>query len=287
LPRLPLGHGIALRPWHYEPLTTSAPSVDWLELITEGFLGVHGGIRYEILERLRRDWPLALHGTRLSIGSVDPLDGAYLAAVREVVERVEPVWVSDHLVWSSFGGRQLDLLPLPYTEESLDHVARRVLEVQDVLTRPILLENPSSYVSFAESTLTEWEFLSELCARTDCGILLDVNNLHVSAVNNAVDPHRYLDGLPVDRVAEIHVAGHRDAGGVLLDTHEGPVPSDVWELYRGALTRFGPQPTIVEWDHGSPRLEDLVAESTRAAQIERETYDARRNTSGVLCADVR
>jgi uncharacterized protein (UPF0276 family) len=215
--------------------------------------------------------PVVLHGVSLSIGSVDPLSESYLAGLERLVARVEPAMVTDHLCWGTQRGRYVhDLLPLPYTEESLAHVAGRVTAVQERLGRRILLENPSSYVAFQDSAMTEWEFLSELSRRADCGILLDVNNVYVSARNFGFDPLEYLDGIDADRVGQFHLAGHSDKGRYLLDTHDEPVPPAVWELYREALRRFGRVPALVEWDDHIPPLEEVVAQSRRAAAIEAE-----------------
>jgi len=243
--------------------------VSWVEVISERFLDVRGGLRLEVLDRVRGERPLALHGTSLSIGSVDPLDESYLARLRALVDRVQPVWVSDHLAWSSLDGRELELLPLPYTEECLQHVIRRVAAVQDRLgATPLLLENPASYLEFSASTMPEWEFLAAVARASGCGILLDVNNLSVSASNHGFDPADYLSGLPADRVWEIHLAGHRRSGALVIDTHEGPVPEGVWTLYVDAVRHFGAVSTIVEWDTGVPPLEVLVAQSSRAAALE-------------------
>jgi uncharacterized protein (UPF0276 family) len=229
-----------------------------------------------VLEKVRRDFPVVLHGVSLSIGSVDPLDDAYLAGLRDLAARVEPVYVSDHLCWGTHRGRYLhDLLPLPYTEEALEHVARRVERVQEKLGRQILLENVSSYVAFRESTMPEWEFLAEIARRADCGILLDVNNVYVSARNHAFDPHDYLAGIPADRVGQFHLAGHSDRGTYLFDTHDGPVADAVWELHAAAVRRFGRVPTLVEWDEHVPELERLVDESRAAATVEARALAAR------------
>jgi hypothetical protein len=263
------GHGISLGPEHYASVLREIPPVSWVEVVSERFLGARGGVRLEVLDRVRAERPLALHGTTLSIGSVDPLDEQYLARLRALVNRVEPVWVSDHLAWCSLDGRELDLLPLPYTEECLQHVIRRVAVVQDRLgATPVLLENPASYLEFKASTMPEWEFLSAVARQSGCGILLDVNNLRVSASNHGFDPADYLAGLPTDRVWEIHLAGHRHQGTLVVDTHEGPVPDTVWDLYVKAVRRFGAVSTIVEWDTDVPTLEVLVAESRRAAALE-------------------
>jgi uncharacterized protein (UPF0276 family) len=278
--RLDLGHGVGLRTRHFARFGAGPSPVDWVEVVTENFMA-EGGRPLAVLETVRRDTPVALHGVSLSIGSTDPLSETYLRDLERLVARVEPAMVTDHLCWGSHRGQYLhDLLPLPYTEESLGHVAGRVAAVQDRLGRQILLENPSSYVAYRDSTMAEWEFLAELSRRADCGILLDVNNVHVSARNLGFDPLEYLDGLPPDRVGQLHLAGHADKGRWLLDAHDGPVPPPVWELYRQALRRFGRVPTLVEWDDRIPPLEDLVAQSRRAAAIEAvELRPARRMAS--------
>jgi uncharacterized protein (UPF0276 family) len=216
-----------------------------------------------------------MHGVSLSIGSTDPLNTAYLADLKQLTARLQPAWISDHLCWGSHGSRYgHDLWPLPYTEEALSHVVDRVRAVQDILRRQILLENVSSYMTFKESTMTEWEFLGELARRADCGILLDVNNIFVSAHNHRFDPDEYLNAVPVDRVGQLHLAGHSDKGTHLLDTHDAPVPNAVWELFRSAVRRFGRVSTLVEWDERIPELDELLAESRKAALLEREELGA-------------
>jgi len=269
-PRLPLGHGIGLRPRHFARFAAERPAVDWVEAVTENFMAP-GGRPISVLEKVRAEVPVVLHGVSLAIGSVDPIPERYLAGLVALVKRVEPALVSDHLCWGTHRGRYLhDLLPLPYTEESLAHVASRVALVQERLGRQLLLENPSSYVAFQDSTMTEWEFLAELARLSGCGILLDVNNVYVSARNFGFDPVEYLGGIPVDRVGYFHLAGHSDKGKYLLDSHDQAVPAAVWDLYRKALRRFGRVPSLVEWDDAIPPLEELVAESRRAAAIEAE-----------------
>jgi len=222
-----------------------------------------------VLEKVRRDLPVVLHGVSLSIGATEPLDERYLASLRRLVDRIEPALVTDHLCWGRHGGRYVhDLWPLPYTEEALAHVVGRLGPVQELLGRRIALENVSSYVAYRDSTMTEWEFLAAVAERADCGILLDVNNVHVSAHNHGFDPHAYLAGLPADRVVQIHLAGHEDLGAYLLDSHDAAVPEPVWALYREAVARFGQVPTLVEWDDRIPELEVLVGESRKAAAIE-------------------
>ncbi len=269
-PRLDLGHGIGLRTKHFAQFMAERPPVDWVEAVTENFMAP-GGRPISVLEKVRAEVPVVLHGVSLSIGSVDPIPERYLAELATIVKRVEPALVSDHLCWGTHRGQYVhDLLPLPYTEESLAHVTSRVQQVQERLGRQLLLENPSSYVSFKDSTLTEWEFLAELARRSGCGILLDVNNVYVSAHNFGFDPLEYLRGIPADRVGYFHLAGHSDKGKYLLDSHDHAVPAPVWALYREALRRFGRVPTLVEWDDAIPPLAEVVAESRRAAEVEAE-----------------
>lgn len=264
-----LGHGIGLRSKHYGRWLSERPDVDWVEAISENHLAP-GGRPNAVLEKVRGELPVVLHGVSLAVGSVDPLDQGLLRGLRDLVRRIEPAYVSDHLCWGRHGGRYAhDLLPLPHTEEALALVIDRVRAVQDALRRQILLENVSSYVRFRESTMTEWEFVSRVAEGADCGILLDVNNIYVSARNHGFDPLDYLAGVPADRVAQLHLAGHSDKGGWLLDTHDAPVPDPVWDLYRAAVRRFGRVPALVEWDDHLPALEDLIAESRRAREIER------------------
>jgi len=266
--RLALGHGVGLRTKHFAQFEAEPSPVDWVEVVSENFMA-DGGRPIAVLEKVRRDTPVALHGVSLSIGSTDPLSRRYLRDLSRLIERIEPAMVTDHLSWGTHAGRYVhDLLPLPYTEESLEHVASRVREVQDHLERQILLENPSSYVAYRDSKMTEWDFLAELARRADCGILLDVNNVYVSARNLGFDPEDYLDGIPPERVGQIHLAGHSDRGTYLLDTHDAEVSPPVWGLYRKALCRLGRVPTLIEWDERIPSLGELVAESHKAAAIE-------------------
>jgi uncharacterized protein len=273
--RAHLGHGIGLRSKHYARFLAEPPPVGWIEAISENFIGV-GGRPLAVLEKARRDFPVVLHGVSLSVGSVDPLDREHLAGLRELADRIEPAYVSDHLCWGTHRGRYLhDLLPLPYTEEALEHVAGRVREVQDALGRQILLENVSSYVAFRGSTMPEWEFVARVSERADCGILLDINNIHVSARNHGFDAREYLAAIPSDRVAQFHLAGHSDRGTYLFDTHDAPVADAVWDLYAAAVRRFGRVPALVEWDDHVPELERLVEESRAAAAIEARELEAR------------
>jgi hypothetical protein len=267
-----LGVGLGLRPPHYAHILEHRPNANWFEALTENYLGLHdrwGGKPLQVLEAMRRDYPLTLHGVSLSIGSTDPLDTAYLARVRELAARVEPLWISDHLCWTGVAGESLhDLLPLPYTEEAITHVSERMQRVQDALGRRILLENVSSYLTFAHSHLQEWEFVTAVAERADCGILLDVNNIYVSALNHGFDPQAYLAGIPSARVGEMHLAGHSRRGDLLVDTHDGPVCPEVWELYRQAVLRFGCLPTLIEWDANIPDFAVLAAEADRAGEVQ-------------------
>lgn len=261
------GFGLGLRPSHYAAVLGEAHPIDWLEIITENYL-VPGGKPLDYLERIRGRFPLVMHGVSLSIGSTDPIDRQYLAEVRELARRVEPAWISDHLCWTGVEGRNLhDLLPLPYTEEALACVVGRVSQVQDLLGRQILLENVSSYLTYRSSEMTEWEFLGEVARRADCAILLDINNIYVSAVNHGFDALSYLRAVPKERVRQFHLAGHSDMGDHLIDTHDHPIVAPVWNLYREALAHFGPVPTMIERDDNIPPLAELVAELDMARTI--------------------
>jgi uncharacterized protein (UPF0276 family) len=266
-----LGFGLGLRVDHYEAILSGQPPVDWFEALTENYL-VPGGKPLANLMRIRERYPLVLHGVSLSIGSTQPLDLAYLAQVKALAARVEPHWVSDHLCWTGVAGRNMhDLLPLPYTEEALANVVERVRTAQDILGRRILLENVSSYVSYRDSQLTEWEFLGEIAVRADCLVLLDVNNIYVSSVNHEFDPLDYLNAIPADRVQQIHLAGHENHGDYLIDTHDHPVPDPVWELYGAAIRRFGSVSTMIERDANIPPLEELCSELDAARLVAERT----------------
>ena len=267
------GFGLGLRPEHYLEVLESRPAVDWFEIISENYL-VDGGKPLHYLDRIREHYPMVMHGVSLSIGSSDPLDLEYIAGLKRLAARVEPAWVSDHLCWTGIGGRNLhDLLPLPYTEEAVAHVAERVTRVQDSLGRRILLENVSSYVTYTDSRVSEWEFLSAIAERADCWILLDVNNVYVSAHNHGFDPLAYLDGVPRERVRQIHLAGHSHNGSLIIDTHDHPVPNPVWDLYAEALARLGPVPTMIERDDDIPPLGVLLEELTRARSLAESVGD--------------
>jgi uncharacterized protein len=262
-----MGFGLGLRPVHYSAVVETRPRVDWFEIIIENYL-VPGGRPLNWLDRIRADYPIAMHGVSLSIGSTDELDHNHLRQLKDLQRRVLPAWISDHLCWTGVAGRNLhDLLPLPYTEAALDHVAARVMRVQEFLGSQILLENVSSYVSYSSSQLSEWDFLAEVARRADCLILLDVNNVYVSSVNHGFDPLAYLNAIPVSRVRQIHLAGHENRGDLIIDTHDHPIIDPVWQLYEFARRRFGDVATMIERDADIPPLGDLVTELSHARTI--------------------
>lgn len=270
-----LGFGLGLRPQHYREILEDpagpATRVDWFEALSENYL-VPGGKPIHYLTRVRERFPVVLHGVSLSIGSTDPFDRNYLHALKALAERIEPAWISDHLCWTGVQSlNSHDLLPLPLTEEALAHVAARVGEVQDFLGQRILLENPSTYVRFAADAIPEAEFLAELARRADCLILLDVNNVYVSAYNHGFDPAGYLAAIPRERVAQIHLAGHCNNESHIVDTHDRAVIDPVWRLYADAVRRIGSVATMIERDADIPPLTDLVAELGRAREIAVET----------------
>lgn len=265
--RSTLGFGLGLRPVHYTAILESPPAVDWFEVITENYL-VGGGRPLDFLDRVRARYPVVMHGVSMSIGSTAPLDEEYLARVRELAIRCEPEWISDHLCWTGIAGQNLhDLMPLPYTEEAIAHVASRVEQVQDRIGRSLVLENVSSYVSYTSSAMTEWEFLTQLTQRTGCGLLLDVNNVYVSGRNHGFDPHDFLDGVPLKAVRQFHLAGHQDHGTHCIDTHDAPVRPEVWDLYAHAVRRFGTISTLLERDDAIPPLAELVTELGQARAV--------------------
>lgn len=280
-----LGFGVGLRSVHYHHIRHQPLAVDWFEAITENYLDSHGRPR-AMLEWVAERYPVVLHGVSLSIGSTDPLNFDYLRKLKALAERVRAVWVSDHVCWTGVLGKNThDLLPLPFTEETLRHVSARVRCVQDVLERPLVLENPSSYVTFRHATMTEWEFLARLAEDADCGLLLDVNNVYVSSRNHDFDPEEYLESLPLERVVQFHLAGHTDLGTQVIDTHDQPVVEAVWQLYRRAwemTSALQPQPanqpsdcprgvsTLLEWDAQIPPFARLEEELERARQWIRE-----------------
>jgi len=272
---IPARAGIGLRAPHYRALLETRPEVAWLEVHSENCFG-DGGAPLHYLEQARAHYPLSLHGVGLSLGSTDALNREHLQRLKRLIDHIEPGLVSEHLCWSSVDGNYLnDLLPLPYTDEALAHVVTRVREAQEFLGQRILIENVSSYLQYAHSTIPEWEFLAALAERADCGILLDINNVYVSATNHGFDAQRYLHALPATHVQEIHLAGHLrkryDDGEILIDTHNARVSKAVWELYRHAIAHFGERPTLIEWDSELPPLEVLVDEADIAARYLEQT----------------
>jgi uncharacterized protein (UPF0276 family) len=277
----PTKAGIGLRFQHHQIVLDTRPDVAWMEVHTENYMG--GGSPIRCLEAIRRDIPISLHGVGLSLGSAEGLDPVHLDRIRQVAERIEPNLMSEHIAWSVNGGTYLaDLLPLPMTDEALAVVCRHVDQVQSTLRRKILVENPSTYMQFRHSTISEWEFMAAVAARTGCGILCDVNNIYVSAKNHGWDPLIYLAALPPDAIGEIHLAGHTvrelaDGGTLRIDDHSSRVIGQVWSLYEEALRQFGPVPTLIEWDNNIPPLDVLLEEARHAdARIDAASYGARR-----------
>ncbi|MEJ2619133.1 MAG: DUF692 domain-containing protein [Candidatus Thiodiazotropha sp.] len=270
-----LGYGLGLRKQHYNDVLDQRPEVDWFEIISENYM-VDGGKPLDYLDRIREHYPMVMHGVSMSIGSVEPLNERYLRQLKSLIKRVEPVWFSDHLCWTGVNELNLhDLLPLPYTEEALDHVVDRVKQVQDYLGRQMLLENVSSYISYNESEMSEWEFLCQVAERADCQILLDINNIYVSAFNHEFDPHAYLAAMPGDRIRQIHLAGHIHEQDLIIDTHDQPVAAPVFELYAAALERFGPISTMIERDDNIPPLPELLDELEQVRKISQQAIHAR------------
>ncbi len=268
---IPACAGIGLRTPHYRAVLDTKPDVGFFEVHSENYFG-SGGARHRILALIRADYPLSLHGVGLSLGSTDPLDRRHVARLKELADTYQPALISEHLSWSSVAGRHLnDLLPLPYTEESLQLVVDRVHDVQERLGRQILVENASCYLEFEHSTLPEWEFVTEVARRSGCGILLDVNNVYVNAVNHGFDAQRFLQSIPIEPVREIHLAGHTvkalEDGQLLIDTHNQPVCEAVWDLFESALKRFGALPTLIEWDTDLPDLDVLLREAATAERF--------------------
>ncbi|MCG7873986.1 MAG: DUF692 domain-containing protein [Candidatus Thiodiazotropha lotti] len=261
------GFGLGLRTQHYNDFLAGPQPVEWLEVISDNYM-VEGGKPLAMLDKIRADYPMVMHGVSMSIGAIDSLDKNYLRKLKVLEQRIEPMWVSDHLCWAGVHGRILhDLLPLPYTNEALQIIKRNVNEAQEVLQRPLVLENVSSYVEYKASEMTEWEFLTEISQATGCQILLDINNIYVSAFNHGFDPLRFIEGVPADRVVQFHLAGHLNNGDHLIDTHDHPVCDGVWDLYRQALMHFGYIPTMIERDANIPPLAELLSELDIARSI--------------------
>lgn len=269
-----LGYGVGLRTVHYDYILENTPPVDWFECVTEDFF-VPGGRPFYYLEKVREQYPLVFHGVSMSIGSTDPINWDYFHQLKALIDRMQPAWISDHLCWTGVDGINLhDLLPLPYTQESLDFVVSRIQQVQDFLGMRIAIENPSSYITFKTSDMTEWEFLSEMATRADCLLLLDINNIYVSAFNHGFDACEYINTVPADRIQYFHIAGHTNMGDYIIDTHDHPVIPDVWSLYRYAKNRFGEQvSTLLERDANIPPFEELLAELDYARSFSRMTNE--------------
>ena len=266
-----LGFGLGLRLEHYAEILAGEPAIDWFEAQTESYL-VPGGKPLRNLMRVRERFPVALHGLSMSIGSTAPLDLEYLAQVRALAAHLEPAWISDHLGWTGVAGKNLhSLLPLPYTEEALMHVVSRVRTVQEILHRRVVLENVSSYIAFRDSRMTEWEFLRAVAEEADCLLLLDVNSVYASSVNHGFDAQAFLNGLPVERIQQLHLAGHEDHADYVIDTHDQPVSDAVWSLYESALKRFGSLTTAIERDANLPPLAVLESELSTARQVAERT----------------
>jgi uncharacterized protein (UPF0276 family) len=264
-----LGFGLGLRPVYYPDILEQKPPVDWFEIISENYMAP-GGRPLAMLDRIRADYPIVMHGVSLSIASTAPLDRDYLTALKTLAERVEPAWISDHLCWTGVHGVNLhDLMPVPYTAEALDHVVERICRVQDFLGRRIAIENVSSYVTFAESEMDEWTFVQEIAERADCWLLLDVNNIFVSAFNHDFDAAQFLGSIKPERVVQMHLAGHSDCVTHKIDTHDEPICAEVWDLYVAACRRFGAVSTMIERDDNFPPFGDLLAELDHARALAR------------------
>jgi uncharacterized protein (UPF0276 family) len=280
-----LGFGLGLRPQHYQEILDGNPAIDWFEIISENYM-IEGGQPLYMLDQIRERYPIVMHGVSLSIASTAPFDMDYLRALKGLAERVKPKWISDHLCWTGVHGVNLhDLLPIPYTEEALDHVVDRVNYVQDFLGRRFTIENVSTYVTFAQSEMSEWEFVSQLARRTGCWLLFDVNNVYVSAFNHGFSSIDFLNGIPRDQVVQFHVAGHSHEETHIIDTHDHPVCDEVWDFYREAVRYFGPVSTMIERDDNIPPLAELVAELDHARAIARDILGTRASAPRLVAAE--
>lgn len=269
-----LGLGVGLRTQHFGHILNKKPKVDWFEIVTENFLNT-GGRPMWVLDQIAERHPIVVHGVSMSVGSTDPVDRDFMRKIKALADRVKAVWVSDHVCWTGVAGRNLhDLLPMPYSEEALKHMVKKIRQVQDLLERPLVLENPSSYVEFTSSTMPEWEFIARMAEDADCGVLLDVNNVYVSAFNHGFDPETYIKAIPPERIAYFHVAGHTNFGTHILDTHIGPIIEGVWKLYRLAHAHTGGRSTLLEWDEEIPEF----------PVVHREVLKARKHMEAALAA---
>ncbi|HAT1597027.1 TPA: DUF692 domain-containing protein [Legionella pneumophila] len=262
-----LGFGLGLRPNYYEEILTSKPDLDWFEILTENYL-IPGGKPLYYLDKIREHYPIVMHGVSLSLGSTDPLDLDYLKQVQELASRIEPAWISDHLCWTGVHGLNThDLLPVPYTREAIQHIVSRIQVIQDFLKRPFLIENVSSYLTYKQSEMSEWDFILEIVKQSGCYLLLDVNNVYVSSFNHHFDPMDYINSMPLGRVAQIHLAGHTNHGDYIIDTHNAPVIEPVWDLYEATIQRLGPVSTMIERDDNMPDFSELLCEINHAKRL--------------------
>lgn len=262
-----LGFGLGLRPNYYDEILEQKPNVDWFEILSENYL-VPGGKPLYYLDKIREHYPLVMHGVSLSLGSSDALDMDYLKELKTLAQRIDPAWISDHLCWTGVQGINVhDLLPIPYTQQAVAHIVSRIQQIQEFLGRPILIENVSSYLTYKQSELSEWDFLVAIVKQAGCFILLDVNNVYVSSVNHGFNPLEYLNAMPVNQVAQIHLAGHSNHGDYIIDTHDAPIIQPVWDLYAATIKRLGAVSTMIERDDNMPPLAELLAELTHARCI--------------------
>ena len=268
-----LGFGLGLRAEHYQEIIDTQPSqIDWFEIISENYM-IKGGKPLVFLDRIRQDYPMVMHGVSMSLGSTDPINYDYLDQLKRLIERIEPQWFSDHLCWTGVDHKNMhDLLPLPYTEAAVKHLADRISQVQDYLGRQMLIENLSSYITYTQDAMTEWEFLSAVAEQADCYLLLDVNNVYVSSYNHHFDPIDYIKGVPTHRVWQHHLAGHQNTGNLIIDTHDEPIIDPEWELYAQTARQLGPVSTMIERDDNIPPLEELLAELEHARAIAEPVY---------------
>jgi len=269
-----LGFGLGLRPDYYEEILVQKPALDWFEILTENYM-IPGGKPLYYLDKIREYYPIVMHGVSLSLGSSDPLDTDYLNQLKALVARIEPVWVSDHLCWTGVQGLNLhDLLPVPYTRQAASHIVSRIQQIQDFLGRRILIENVSSYLTYKQSEMSEWEFILEIVNQADCYILLDVNNVYVSSINHEFNSLDYINAMPAQRVAQIHLAGHSNHGNYIIDTHDAPVIQPVWDLYAATIKRLGKVSTMIERDDNMPAFAELLAEINQARRIAESAWTA-------------
>lgn len=268
-----LGFGLGLRTDHYQDILDKKPrDIDWLEIISENYM-IDGGKPLYFLDKIRQDYPMVMHGVSMSIGSTDPLNFDYLQQLKALIKRIEPIWFSDHLCWTGVDHQNMhDLLPLPYTEAAVNHIADRISQIQDFMGRQMLIENLSSYITYTHDAMTEWEFLTAIAEKADCYILLDVNNIYVSSFNHHFDPMDYLQGVPADRVWQHHLAGHQNNGNLIIDTHDHPIIDPVWELYEKTAELLGPVSTMIERDGNIPTLDEVIAELNLARDIASRHY---------------